>query len=279
MDSVSPIFVIGCRRSGASLLRYILDSHERIAAPPESKFLRGLYHFIQAPETLDGLGGLGMSRGDIIHQLGQMAGGILGAYAKRRGKQRWADKTPSYHRILDFIDDIFEGTPQFLFMIRHPLDNIESLYANAPYSPATPLDDDLMQAIRAFGSGRYGYAKFWTEVNERIYLFAASRSRRSLLVRYEDLVQSPDTTAARVFDFLGERHEPGIVQRAFEVTHDPSLHDRDIEATSRVHADRIGKWNGWPSQEIGSLWLIVGPVAERLGYPNPGRPFPDSWAP
>jgi hypothetical protein len=279
MENKSPIFVIGCRRSGASLLRYILDSHDDIAAPPESKFLRGLYEFVQAPETIDGLSGLGMSKDDIVHELGRMSTAILEGYAKRRGKRRWADKTPSYHRILDFIDDVFQGSAQFLFMIRHPLDNIESLYENAPYSPATPLDDDLVQAIRSFGGGRYGYAKFWNDVNERILLFAASRSSRSLLVRYEDLVQSPQTTAARVFEFLGESCPSGVAERAFEVSHDPSAHDRDIQATSRIHADRIGRWNGWSSAEIGSLWLIVGPVAERLGYPNPGRPFPTSWAP
>jgi len=35
-QNIEPIFIIGCPRSGTSLLRRIVDSHSCIACPPES---------------------------------------------------------------------------------------------------------------------------------------------------------------------------------------------------------------------------------------------------
>ena len=37
-----PLFVIGCPRSGTTLLRLILDSHPRISCGEETHFLRDL---------------------------------------------------------------------------------------------------------------------------------------------------------------------------------------------------------------------------------------------
>src|SRR5262245_59554276 len=111
-----PIFIIGCRRSGASLLRYLLDTHEDIACPPESKFVSALVSFLQCPTTLDGLANMGLTKTDVTREIGRMVSSIMSGYARRKGKARWADKTPSYHRILDFIDDIFEGQVLYVFM-------------------------------------------------------------------------------------------------------------------------------------------------------------------
>jgi protein-tyrosine sulfotransferase len=280
MDARSwPIFIVGCRRSGASLLRYVLDAHEDIACPPESHFISGLFAFLQSPNTLDGLASMGMSKSDITRELGQLASSIMGGYAQRKGKKRWADKTPSYHRVLDFIDDIFGGQVQYLFMVRHPLDNIESLYANGAYSVVANMDPEVKAAIEAYGAGRYGYAKFWADTNERIYLFASSRESRSRIIRYEDLVARPEEVTSQICAFIGAEYTSSLLQRAFLEPHDVGPHDHAIASTTSIERGRTGKWTRWPEREIASLWLIVGTLAERLGYVKPDAGFPQSWAP
>src|SRR6266508_1904763 len=40
----APIFVVGCQRSGTTLLRLILDAHPNISCGPETRFLTDLAH-------------------------------------------------------------------------------------------------------------------------------------------------------------------------------------------------------------------------------------------
>ncbi|HYJ77354.1 MAG TPA: sulfotransferase, partial [Actinomycetes bacterium] len=39
MSSDRPVFVVGCPRSGTTLLSLMIHAHPRIAMPPESRFL------------------------------------------------------------------------------------------------------------------------------------------------------------------------------------------------------------------------------------------------
>ena len=43
MPSNRPIFVIGCPRSGTTLLTLMLSAHSRIAIPPETRFLLSVF--------------------------------------------------------------------------------------------------------------------------------------------------------------------------------------------------------------------------------------------
>ena len=42
-----PIFIVGCSRSGTSLLRSIIGSHSKIASGPETHFLKDLEKHIE----------------------------------------------------------------------------------------------------------------------------------------------------------------------------------------------------------------------------------------
>ena len=39
----APFFIVGCERSGTTLLRLILDAHPRLCVPTESNFIPALY--------------------------------------------------------------------------------------------------------------------------------------------------------------------------------------------------------------------------------------------
>src|SRR5580765_1922451 len=61
----SPIFVVGCQRSGTSLLRRILDSHPSIACPPESKFILPAVQILRDRAALQGLDSMGYPRPEV----------------------------------------------------------------------------------------------------------------------------------------------------------------------------------------------------------------------
>lgn len=47
-DPASPIFIVGCQRSGTTMLRLILDSHPRISCGPETRFLEDMERIVGA---------------------------------------------------------------------------------------------------------------------------------------------------------------------------------------------------------------------------------------
>src|SRR4051794_26865482 len=122
-----PAFVISSMRSGSTLLRYLLNSHERLACPPESKFISALRDVYDRPQAMDGLYSLGVSESVLDTYFGALIDCIFSRYASAMGKMRWIDKTPAYYTLLPFLDRIFDKQCQYIFLVRHPLDCAHSL--------------------------------------------------------------------------------------------------------------------------------------------------------
>jgi hypothetical protein len=121
-----PIFVMGCPRSGTTMLQLMLHSHPRIAIPPETRFVVTAYERrrdfgdLEYPANRRALAqwivgraetkflDLGLDPEPITEEimggppaLGAALGTVFQAYARRFGKPRWGDKRPSYIQHLD----------------------------------------------------------------------------------------------------------------------------------------------------------------------------------
>jgi hypothetical protein len=99
----SPIFLVGCQRSGTTMLRLVLDSHSRISCGPETRFLPELRRIVDEQRDWPRLARFGFPREDWLRRIGDFFGGVHADYAAGRGKARWADKTPLYALSLDFV--------------------------------------------------------------------------------------------------------------------------------------------------------------------------------
>jgi hypothetical protein len=108
-----PIFLIGCHRSGTTLLRYLLDAHPNLACPPESKFVAAFERVLTYPQALRGLESLGISTDRLLMEFGRLTAKLLGEFSNARGKRRWVDKTPNYYRLLSLIDRMFQHQVTF----------------------------------------------------------------------------------------------------------------------------------------------------------------------
>ncbi len=205
-----PFFIVGCARSGTTLVRRILDCHSRLAVYHESQF----YPLIR--QNLDRYGDLRLPgpRGRLISDLleavrvqGEDAPtsteleeslveptfeGIfatwLQLYARSRGKARGGDKTPQHHAYLDEILERFPVSP-VVFLVRDPRDTVLSLR-------------------RAFGWSLAGAAREWN----RAFHSLRTVSRPVHLVRYEELVRHPAEVVEGICLSLGESYEPSILR-------------------------------------------------------------------
>jgi protein-tyrosine sulfotransferase len=264
-----PAFIVGCHRSGSTLLRYILDAHPRLACPPESKFICGIDACLGYSQVLPALHSLGCDSLRIFDGLKRLIEEVLGGFARAQGKSRWIDKTPNYYRLLPLINAIFQEHVLFIFLCRHPLDSIGSLEDSPCFRPPAIADPDVARALERYGHGREGYAHYWREVNRTIVEFLPTAPGRTLTVRYEDLVSSPEPTTKSILDFLGESMDPELLERAFARTPVHGFQDWKIRQTTAVHDLSVGRFREWTSDEIETSWALVEPVATVLGYPPP----------
>lgn len=199
-------FVVGCPRSGTTLLSVLLDRHSRLCVPPETAFLAEFSRFLWLrnrasalkrlrdwPRTVD----LDLSPEDILSRLGEQPlarraifAAMLDLYAERHGKPRCGEKTPRHLRYIPQIHSWFPKA-KTICVLRDGRDVALSL-----------------AAMPWYGQGLRGAARLWRS-NLRLMEKAARQCHdRFLIIQYEALVSQPEATTRTVMAFLGEGFEP-----------------------------------------------------------------------
>jgi hypothetical protein len=184
VEVTRPIFVVGCPRSGTTLLRLILDSHPSISAGPESRFLWGL----QAIEERNWptLATFGLTLDEWHAKVRSLFEAPHRAYAEHQGKVRWADKSPDYALMLDYIDTLYPDA-QIVHIVRNPRDVID----------AWRRFYGLKSVHRA--------AQAWVRYVGAAHTFAETMGPGKVMeLRYEDLAREPESTLRALLTWLGE---------------------------------------------------------------------------
>ena len=267
MDGQAPVFIIGSLRSGGTLLRHLLNTHERLACPPETKFLLALWGMFRYPQVTDALDSLNLPTGTVNRCLREFATGILDSYAASAGKQRWVDRTPSYYRILPFLETIFDQTARYIFLVRHPLDCACSLEEFRLRWPSFETDDpDAARFTKRHGAGLETWAIYWADVYNTVDSFIRSCPVRSHVLRYEDLVMEPEYHIMQILNFLGEDPHLLRIERAFAANRSPGFQDDKFSLTTYIHSESVGCSRRLDGSQSECLKKIVDNAARRFGY-------------
>lgn len=304
MQPPMPI-VVGAPRSGTTLLRLMLDAHPALAIPPETGFLRDAarlaagdasargalfasitQHPPEAPNWPDfGLEAAALHAALAAIDTFDVAEGVRAfyrLYAARFGKARYGDKTPLYCLHLPEIEALLPEA-HFIHLVRDGRDVALSLRENW-FAPARDLA---------------GLARHWTQWVSRARSDGAER-RRYLEVRYEELVEKPQTVLERICAFLALpfdaamlRHHERAAERLAE--HGERLRSDGSVALSKTERarqqqralgppdrTRIQAWrHAMTRDERAGFESVAGPLLRELGYdvaapasrpePAPGR--------
>jgi Sulfotransferase family len=265
----SPVFVLGVRRSGTTLLRLILDRSPGIAIPDESYFIPQLAHrhrvsvdrdaFLEDLRRLPTLVRWDLSADEVAPLLrpgmtiGDAVSAVFAAYAAKHGKPRWGDKTPAYMRHLSLLERLFPDA-LFVHLIRDGRDVALSLLG---------LDGGVLARTGANPETAAGVACQWaTEIRDARALGRRVGPSRYLEVLYEDLVQEPGPTVEAICAFTGLLFEPAMLE--------PS----QAEIAERPHHRRLteppSKRREWSTEmrlaDVQSFETIAGPLLAELGY-------------
>jgi hypothetical protein len=268
--SVFPMLV-GCWRSGTTLLRSVFDSHPAVAVPDETNLL---------PPVLDRLSHRPFElsaycevlRATPRHQywaipddeferalaldppatLADAVRLTYRAYAGHHGKERYADKTPGHLVHMDRIASLLPET-RFVHLIRDGRDVALAL-RDASFGPRS-IDEAALHWRSRVSTGRA--------------MGAALGPARYFEVRYEDLVDDPAETLRQVCEFVDlafddemlrhERSANALVAR----TTNPGAH-RELAKPIR---SGVRDWrHQMTSSEVARFELIAGATLDELGY-------------
>jgi len=196
-DASWPFFIVGCGRSGTTLLRTLLNRHPACAIPLESLFitdyLRVSRHLplaqllpmmVREPEIAEW--GLRARVDDLADcdSVSQAIDRLHSLYAHQHGKRRWGQKTPRFIRQMELLGTAFPWA-RFVHIIRDPRAVVNSL-----------KHSDVHHSNALYG------AKRWRADVGRGLSYARLVPERVLELRYETLVRDTEQALTEVCRFL-----------------------------------------------------------------------------
>lgn len=256
----APIFLIGCPRSGTTLLRMLFDSHPNIASPPETFFLLDLEKTWRSEDAIKGFEEMGYDREHVRGKIREFASYFLGTYAASRGKKRIVEKTPHYVACLDFIEELFGPRSQYVMLYRHPLDVVTSM-ANHFTIGWHPI---LKQYLDRTSVPHLGYAQFWADHTVKMLEFEAAHPDRCHRVLYEQIVVDPEQRLSSVLEFLGETWDKQVLDY-HKLPHDQGRGDHKAAMQKGINPS-IGNWRDLDPELVYKIMQIVEEPARQLGY-------------
>jgi hypothetical protein len=278
-----PAFIVGCPRSGTTLLASLCDRHSQVAVTPESHFFSKSYfrnkisshkdrlfnaaelsrRFAESQYTRD----LNLSSRELLAATGESDIRLddfyriaMETFVSARGKVGWMEKTPAH---LLFADRIFDWYPQarMICIFRDGRDVALSL-RKLPWS-ITPVRH---------------YATLWRQSAIAMLRCQRQWPENFLAIRYESLLTDPKKTLSSVMNFVGLDFEPQQL--------DPSLGTGVVpewemlikkNVFAGIDPSRVYAWKRTATRnQLRAMHSMMDPLLEQLGY-EPYLAGPSTW--
>jgi len=271
----APFFIVGCPRSGTTLLQLILDAHPNIAIPPESHIFERYgqifdsYGDLKIPSNLETFvkeilsdkiiqqWKLSVSVEEFIDQLKETSvRGVVSLlfelFARKEGKKRWGCKTPQHSFYLSEIKEYFP-TALIIHLVRDGRDVAESL-SRVYIGP---------QSIYSIAHRWRQYVLAFHQFKHRLH------ADHYLEVKYEKLVGNPEKEIKRIFSFIGAEYDENILDNEFTARKNFYLqmapHFKTLNKS--ISTKRIGVFQDrFSSREIEIFETIAGDAMDIYGY-------------
>lgn len=218
--STVPIFLVGCPRSGTTLLQSLLSAHPQIASFPESKFFQCLLPAENSRRRQLGI---------IAHQLKPWLETYFKNDIKRPEMLHYFPKLPlmrlytqQFFKILSILADeqgkslVLEKTPQHIFYL-------ETITYYFPNSPVIHLIRKGQDVVASLYEATHQYPQYWDGVwelekcidwwNQTCQISQQyAHHPNHILVSYEQLVQNPETVLQKLCNFLEIDYSPEMIK-------------------------------------------------------------------
>jgi LPS sulfotransferase NodH len=213
---LAPVFLVGCPRSGTTLLQRLLDAHPQVAIAPETHFIRRFWMRRDSYGDLTDDGAFARLVSDIIAmpEFPEMALDaeafraaartstrtystlfelLLRSFARRRGAAIAGEKTPNHLLYMQTLERFFPAA-RFIHIVRDPRAVVNS-WMTVPWSTGTIAGDT--------GVWRRYVRTAWKQPPRRGAL---------KVVHYEVLAAAPEKVLRSICEFLGLPFHPAMLE-------------------------------------------------------------------
>lgn len=278
------VVILGCPRSGTTLLRRLLGAHPELASPPETGVLSAGARFLHAESFGEGLelgvrSGLafsGFSEQEVVEPLRELCFGFFRTIAQAHQASYWLEKTAFDAFHVDEIEALCGESVRYVLIHRHGLDvacSLRELVHKMEHHPA-----ELMPFVHRHARPLVAYAHAWVEVNRRLLRLADQRPHQVLSVQYEDLVADPAVEMARLWEGLElDADAEQLLEAAFSADA-PGLGDWKTWSQGRVSEASVGRRRELSRSMTARLAAVVNPTLLALGYEELSPPRAQSAA-
>ena len=285
------VFIVGCPRSGTTLVQRMINAHPKIAITPESHWIPRFY---EKPWALTpggviehklvrelgrhpkfarlGIGREELKRLDKMARNGHpltysgLVTAIFDLYGKAQGKPLVGDKTPDYVRRISTLHTLWPEA-RFIHVIRDGRDVCLSMM---DWPKVHPKPGDF----RTWKDDPVSTAAWWWEFNVRQGRDAGGSLSPGLYyeLRYEALVASPREECEKLCAFLGVPFDEAMLRfHEDRARPDPGLEQK---RAGLPVARGLRDWQSqMPAEELERFEAAAGELLEELNYPR-ARPRP-----
>ena len=279
VDRFAPIFVVGCGRSGTTLLRLMLETHSEVAIPGESHFaywiarrrvrgnwpsqlsepgaretliayLEGLHFHHEWRVPFDLIAAA--VRDPAVTTHGEAFQAVFDCYRAVHGKKCWGDKTPMHVQYMLMLDKLIPGC-RFVHIIRD----------------ARPVAQSLM--TRKWGPRHISHAgHYWNWlVLSGMLGGAVLGPDRYYQMTFESLVTEQESRLRDLTGWLGIGFEPGMLN--YYQTESAKRYANAGIVSKRlatpINPDRLTFWKEtMPLKDQRSIVRQSGALLSCLGY-------------
>jgi hypothetical protein len=281
------VFIVGCPRSGTTLLRRIVDAHPEIAITPETHWITNVLDGDDAvdperpvgPELLTRLAGherftrIEVDRGELERLLArpepvsyaEFVSTVFDLYGQAQGKALVGDKVPGYVRHVGTLHRLFPRA-RFVHLIRDGRDVCSSALGWERKQPS-------FAKYSTWEEDRVSTTALWWERRVRAGREAGPPLGPGLYfeLRYEALVSEPVPACRALCDFLELPYDERIL--AFHEGHEKDDAGLSAKKAWRPITPGLRSWQTEMSgDELERFEAATGALLDELGYP---RAVPD----
>lgn len=290
--AVNPyMFIVGCPRSGTTLLKRVLNAHSELAITPETHWIprrlrdgRGLdpdgvvepelvpllFEYFRFPR-------LGVGEHELLRLVAhgltyaEFVSAIFDAYGRARGKNVVGDKSPPYVREIPLLHALWPEA-RFVHIIRDGRDVCLSAVNWATQA------ERFAERFPTWLEDPISTAAFWWKRQVAIGQSDGAALGPELYVEvlYEDLVHAPEETSKRLCAFLGLPYEEQMLR----------FHEGRTKAGNGLSSKQawlpitsgLRDWRTQMSADsVACFEAAAGELLEKLGYER-AVPTPPDWA-